>query len=251
MKLVHLGAVSTGIVVLIGVILIVPAFLRDGTGTNGIILLLSFDVQGDSDVSSWCQGLASVLHKHQIKAAVFVSGEIAQTKPECVASFSSDVDVGSQTYSYVDLTAIDYIEALEEVRAGKRAVDEAGQIDSRLFKAPYGSTDENIYSLLQRSRVLADFSYPSQYNKFENDLFVKYNLTSFSGDTDGQSQFFAFISSSSPVTTPIAVNFDSSMQLEQIDEFISKLESVYYRIHFVNASDLTGLNLTVLEDESA
>lgn len=256
MKLAHLGAISTGIVVVIGIVLIVPAFLRNGTGTDqGVIILLSFDIQGNDDaeaVSSWCRDLASVLEKHRIKAAVFVSGEIAETKPECVTSFSSDVDIGSQTYSYVNLTAIDYTDALEEVRAGKNAVDEAGEINSRLFKAPFGSTDENIYSLLKRSMILADFSYSSQYNKSENDLFIKYNLTSFSGNNDGQEQFFALISSSSPVTTPIAVNFDSSMQVEQIDEFISKLESVHnHRILFVNASDLTGLDLTIREDELA
>lgn len=253
MKLAHLGALSTGTVIIIGLALIVPAFIRNGTEADrGTSILLSFDILGNGGASGWCSDLASVLARHQIKATVFVSGKTAQASPECATSFSSGVDVGSRTYSYVDLTKADYTTALDEVRTGKVALDEAGKLNSRLFRAPYGSTDQNIYSLLSRSGILADFSYVSQYDKFENGQFVKYNLTSFAGDSDGQEQFFALISNPSSVTAPVTVNFDSSMQIGDIDEFISRLESMHEdRIHVVSASDLAGIDLTVREGEPA
>lgn len=249
MKLAQLGAISTGVLIVIGITLIAPAFLRNGTGIDpGVSILLSFDILDNDNAAEWCAGLASLLDKHKTKAAVFISGKTAQANPGCVTSFSSDVDIGSRTYSYVDLVAIDYRIALDEVWTGKVAVDEAGKINSKLFKAPYSSTDQNIYSLLSRSGILADFSYIGQYNKLENDQFVKYSLTSFAGDKD-QKQFFSLISNQTLVTS-IAVNFDSSMQLARIDEFITRLQAVQNeRIHIVNASDLTGINLTIREGE--
>jgi len=248
MKLAYLGAISTGTVIVVGLVLIAPAFLRNGTGTDpGVSVLLSFDVLDSGDAAEWCAGLESVLDKHEVKATVFVSGKTTQASPEC-ASFPPDVDVGSRTYSYVDLTSIDYRVALDEVWTGKVAVDEAGGINSKLFKAPNGSADQNIYSLLSRSGILADFSYSDQYNKYENDRFVKYNLTSFVGDRE-QEQFFALISNQTLVAS-IAVNFDSSVDLAQIDDFITRLKSVQNdRMHIVNASGLTGINLTIRESE--
>ena len=176
-----------------------------------------------------------------------VSGQAAQASPEC-ASFPRGVDVGSRTFSYVDLTATDYRIALDEVWTGKVAVDEVGGINSKLFKAPHGSTDENIYSLLSRSGILADFSYCGQYNKYENDRFVKYNLTSFSGDSE-QEQFFSLISNQTLVAS-VAVNFDSSVPLAQIEQFIARLQSLNDgRIHVVSASELTAMSLTIREGD--
>ena len=255
MKLAHLGAISTGTVIVLGIALIAPAFIRSSSDANrGISVLLSFDVLGNNDeaVSDWCSGLASVLDRHGTKAAVFMAGKTANESPECVTSFSGDVDIGSRTYSYADLTAIDYRVALDEVWTGKVAVDEAGGTSSKLFKAPYGSADDNIYSLLRRSEILADFSYADHYNKFENDQFVKYNLTSFAGNSDGQRQFFELISDpSSSITAPLVVNFDDSMQIQHIDDFITRLEGVQDddRIHLVSASDLLGIDLTVREGD--
>ena len=254
MKLAHLGAISTGTVIVLGIALIAPAFIRSSSDANrGVSILLSFDVLGSNDeaASDWCSDLASVLDRHKTKAVVFMAGKTAKESPECVTSFSEDVDIGSQTYSYVDLTAVDYRVALDDVWMGKVAIDEAGRISSKLFKAPYGSADDNIYSLLRRSEILADFSYADHYNKFENDQFVKYNLTSFAGDQDGQGQFFALISDpSSSVTAPVVVNFDDSMQIQHIDDFLTELEGVQDdRIHLVSASDLLGVDLTVREGE--
>ena len=45
---------------------------------------------------------------------------------------------------------------------------------------------------------------------------------------------------------PIAIQFDNSMDIDQVDTFISKLKADYQNeIQFVNASDVVGLDLTV------
>lgn len=189
MKLVHLGAIATGIVVVIGVAMLVPAFTQYQE-TRGILLMLSFNVvSADENTASWCEDLSSLLKERGIRATIFVTGQVAETNPECVNSFPSSVDIGSQSYSYVDLVALgDYAQSLEQVQKGKQAVDKVGNLNALAFRAPFGSTDGDIYSLLSRSGIVADFSYVNQYNKYENDRFVKYDLKSIDGDREGLSQ---------------------------------------------------------------
>ena len=260
MKLVHLGAISTGMVVVLGLAMVIPAFTQHQQEVDPRVpIMLSFSISGNGG-AGWCQDISSLLANHEIKATVFVTGKTAQSTPECVLSFSSsagsNIDVGSQTYSFADLTSVEYTTALEEINSGKQAVDNAGNIDSKIFTAPYGATDENIYSLLSRSGILADFSYKSQYNKSEDGQFVKYDLKSLTGDSEGL-QIFSLIfqdDDRTPALTrvPVMINFDDSMSVEHIDKFISQLKSSYSdSIRFVNASELTGIDLTVRRGEES
>jgi hypothetical protein len=186
MKLVHMAAIATGLIIIIGVVMVSPAFFRSfGHSDTETPVLLAFNVRDVGDAraaSAWCMDLSALLDERQIKAAVFLSGKMAEAAPECVSSFSSSIDIGSRTYSYMDIVAIaDYSKALDEVKKGKQAVDRAGNLDSGLFSAPYGSVDDNIYSLLNRSRILADFTYNDYYNKYENRFYVKYEITTIIG----------------------------------------------------------------------
>src|SRR5690606_11199054 len=242
--------VSTGTVIVLGLAMVVPAFTQHGPDRSIPSVMLSFVIL-DNASASWCTGLSSILENHGVRGPVFVSGKTAQANPECVTSFSSDVDIGSQTYSYVDLTSIsDYTKAFEEVKRGKEAVDRVGNIDSRLFRAPYGLTDENIYSLASRSGITADFCYNNRYNKYEDNQFVRYEIKALSGDSEGL-RLFSFVSIDDDVVrlllpVPIAIVFDSDMQLEDVNAFISKLKSGYGdSVRFVNASDLVGMDLTI------
>jgi hypothetical protein len=257
MKLAHLAMVSTGVVVVLGLVMVISAFTLHKEVDQRIPVLLAFSVVGNDSgtATAWCKDLSAMLVQQQVKAAVFVTGKVAQSSPSCVSSFPSGIDIGSQTYSYSNLTAIsDYAAALEEVKSGKQAVDRAGNLDSKLFRAPYDATDENIYSLLTKSGILADFSYKSQYNRYENNQFVKYDLKSLEGDSQGL-KLFSLISGGSDRTpqmtlVPVTINFDSSMPVEKIEKFVSDLKSGYGdSIHFVNASDLAGMSLTVRSGE--
>jgi len=215
--------------------MVIPAYIQPASPH---FFLLTFSIYENVD-QSWCDGIASVLKKHNIQATVFFSGKIAEKYPDCVRTFPSNVDIGSQTYHYVSLASIsDYALQLKEIQRGKQAVDNAGNLNSRLFKAPYGTTDDNIYSLLTRSDIIADFSYDDQYNKYYDGKFVKFQLKSFNG-TNNTVEFFHNL----PTNEPIVINFDSSTPVNYLENFISKIKS--RNIIFLDASELTGLQLTI------
>lgn len=238
MKIVHVGAIITGIVITLGVLLIVPEFLRPSPTQP---ILLSFNITNEQNLPTWCHELSSVLTKYNAKATVFLIGKVAERHPDCVTVFSKDVDIGSESYDYVSIPSIsDYNTQLEEVKNGKAAVDKAGNIDSKLFRAPYGATDISIYSLLNRSDILADFSYDEQYNKYYNGKFLKFDLVTYNG-TKYYTSFFRHV----PQDEPVLVNFDNSTPISQIDQFISEFKSQNFR--FVSATELTSLDLTVHE----
>jgi peptidoglycan/xylan/chitin deacetylase (PgdA/CDA1 family) len=248
MKLVHLGAIATTAIIVIGVTMAAgPAYLHTLQHSKSPPVMLSFSVADDRNASKWCNDLASMLEKHEVKATVFVTGEIANKHPECVASFlQKRFDVGSQTYSYANLTSMDdYLKALEEIKNGKLAVDNAGNIDSRLFKAPYDSTDQNIYSLLSRTNITADFSYKTQYNTYENGQFVKFSLVT-CDCTDLSTETVAHLQQ---VGYPVMVEIDNTVPVTYIENFIVTLKSDS-NVQFVNASELTGQVLTI-QRESA
>lgn len=242
MKIAQLGAIATTVVIAVGLVMvIVPAYRHTLEHNRLPPVMLSFSLIDTGNTLQWCTDLSSVLEKHHIPATVFVTGLVADQHPECVRTFSlGTIDVGSQTYSYVNITSLDYSKALDEIRKGKSAVDVAGNLNSKLFKSPYGSTDQNIYSLLSRSGILADFSYESQYNKYEDGRFVKYNLAQYRDSVYSSNSIRSLLADGKPVL----ISFDNnSSSIQQIDSFISQLTSDS-EIHLVNASELTGLKLT-------
>jgi len=235
LKLIHVSAISTGIVVFLGMLMVIPTYIQPASPQ---FFLLTFSVYENVD-QSWCDDLASTIKKHNIQATIFFSGKIAEKFPKCVKTFPTNVDIGSQTYHYVSLSSIpDYTLQLKEIQRGKQAVDDAGNLNSKLFKAPYGTTDDNIYSLLTRSNIIADFSYDDQYNKYYNGQFIKFQLKSYHG-ANNTVEFFQNL----PANEPIVINFDSSTPVNYIDNFISKIKSK--NTVFLDASELTGLQLTI------
>jgi hypothetical protein len=248
MKLAPMGALATSIVVAVGIILIIPSYTEKKDPTP---VVLSFVVTNDDgNIPKWCNDLAGILDSDQVKAVVFVSGKIAQAHSECASSFSKlgSVDVGSQTFSYANLTSIkDYTVALKEVQDGKSAVDHAGAVESKIFRAPNSLTDANIYSLLERSGILVDFSYADHYNRYENGQFVRYPLTRIENPKASQELF----NSLSAAGTPAMLEFDNSIQPSDIHQFISELKSATSgKVRIVDASDLVGKNLTGQEGQA-
>lgn len=236
MKIIQVSAIATGTVLVFGIIMIVPEFLQTGPPQT---VILSFSINDEKNMPTWCQDLSSILKKQNVKAVVFITGKIADLYPQCVTGFPNNVDIGSQTYDYVPLPSIsDYTAQLDEVRNGKIAVDKAGNLDSKIFRAPDGLVDQNIYSLLERSNILADFSYDKQYNEYYKGQFIKLDLTKY----DGISHPIAFYRHIT-TTDPILISFDNSIATKDIDTFISGLKSG--SVHFVNPSDLTPEDLTI------
>ncbi|MEM2141423.1 polysaccharide deacetylase family protein [Nitrososphaera sp.] len=241
MRMALLGAIATTIVIGIGVLIAIgPSLIQTLERTKPTPVMLSFSMVNGWNAPQWCNDLASVLQKHDVKATVFVTGEVAEQHPECVTAFASQgTDVGSQTYRYVNLNAVaDYQYALEEVRMGKEAVDRAGNIDSHVFRAPFGETNQDIYSLLSSSDITADFSYTTQYNKYEGDQFVKHDLVSCDCRDEPER-----IEQLLKLDLPIIINIDNNTAVGEIESLIVSLKEK--EMSLVSASELTETDLTV------
>ena len=235
LKLVHVSIIATGCVILFSAILFFPVFVPTEPPT---LIMLSFDITSEQNLPNWCTELSQVLEENNVNSVIFLRGKTAEKFPECVNTFHDGVDIGSQTYSYVDLQTIDdYSLQLEEVEHGKHAIDKIGNFDTKLFKAPYGSTDENIYSLLLRSGILADFSYEHQFNKFYKGKFIKFDSVSYHTP-----QIKSIISEIKASKDPIILSYDNTTPINEIKNILATLKSE--NIRFVSPSELTGIDLT-------
>jgi hypothetical protein len=219
--------------------MVFPVFYRGQTTPQKLKIMLSFDVHNNENVSNWCRNLSSILEKNNIKATIFFSGKIVEKNPKILNYFKEGVDIGSQTYNYIDLTSVsDFTIQLAEVKKGKQVIDSIGNLDTKIFKAPYRATDENIYYLLNQCNITADFSYLTQFNLFEKDQFIKYEATTHTDNIDA----FKFTSNTSENLGLHIIPFDTSNSIQEINQVILGLKQV--NVEFVNASDLAGLDLT-------
>ena len=239
MRLRHAAIIITVLVIVAGFAMISPLFLRHDSAESRQKVMLSFSVSESDNVVEWCQNLSSILNSYNIGATVFMAGKVAEQYPQIVSYFSDKVDIGSQTYNNLDLTNIpDYSLKLQEVQEGKTAVDNAGNLHSGVFRAPFGATDPDIYSLLSRSGILADFSYDNQYNLYRNGQFVRYDAAVYQGQ-DYSPDFFSTLPD---ISIPIIIIFDNTCPLSDIETIISSLKKT--NLQFVNASELAGITLT-------
>jgi peptidoglycan/xylan/chitin deacetylase (PgdA/CDA1 family) len=238
--------VITVLVVVAGFAMISPLFTSPNDATSKQLVMLSFSVSDTSGAVTWCHELSSFLRDHDLPASVFIVGKVAEHHPQVVTCFDDEVDIGSQTYSNTNLVnSPDYSEKLQEVRAGKRAVDKAGKLETSIFRAPYGATDQDIYSLLRRTGILADFSYVSQYNVYHENQFIKYEAKTYLA-SDHAPDFFATI----PHTAvPVLIYVDSSYPISQVFSLVSILQQT--DVTLVNATELTRLELTIRGDDGA
>lgn len=241
MRLKLIATIATALVIVAGFIMISPLFLGSNASQNTQKqrVMLSFSISQHAGSARWSRDLSAVLNAYRIGAAVFIAGSVAEQFPQSISYFSDRVDIGNQTYSNADLTGIsDYSVKLQEVREGKQAVDRAGNLDSRLFRAPFGATDQDIYSLLSRSGILADFSYDGQYNVYQGGQFIRYDAVVYKG-REHSPEFFSMLPGT-PV--PLIIVFDDSDSISSIKDFLSGLKMKDFE--FVNASQLVGFALT-------
>jgi hypothetical protein len=239
LKLRQAAIVATVLVLVVGFAMISPLFFRqDQRLEPKQKVMLSFSVHESDDVIDWCRNLSSILTSHNLPATVFIVGKVAQQNPQTVTCFNESIDIGSLTYSDTNLTSIsDYLVKLQEVQQGKLVVDNAGNIDSKVFQAPYDATDQDIYSLLSRSGILADFSYKNQYNIYQNGQFVRYDAVVLDGNT-----YSADYLKNLKTAEPIIIEFDNSHPISVVQSFLDNTKLGNF--DFVNSSQLTNMTLT-------
>jgi peptidoglycan/xylan/chitin deacetylase (PgdA/CDA1 family) len=245
LRLKYVAVVSTALVIAFGVSIVIPFFLPNSlpNSESKPKIILTFNALDTNHINEWCYNISRILEEQNIDATVFFVGRVAEENPECVSCFGNNVDVGSMTYSYSNLSSIsDYSQQLEEVKRGKQAVDEAGGLYSRLFRALFEGVDDNIYSLLSRSDILADFSYLNHFNVYEEDKFIRYEAVVYIGSNYSSN----FMPNVINWTENIIVSFDSTVPTVYIEEFVLNLKK--REIVFLSASEATGYNLTITGD---
>ena len=241
------GAIITALVIILGIALLYPALRVDTKfGSNEQVMagrnlvLLNFNILNSSQLPTWCQDLSQFLRDHNIHSTIFVTGVIAESYPNCVSNFSSDTDIGSMSYTNQKLSTIpDYLDQLSQIRKGKSAIDGLAKLNSTLFRAPYGDVDDNIYSLLSRSGILADFSYNDHYNLYTDGLSGK---TFYSFPIKMLTNLSSISSTNLPENTPFMANYYNFEPIEKIKNDINATSE--YPHQFVSASELTKMELT-------
>jgi peptidoglycan/xylan/chitin deacetylase (PgdA/CDA1 family) len=236
----HVAIFVTAVVIVAGFAMISPLFLRAREPQPPRQkVMLGVSISSTDNVMEWSQNMAQLLFDYNAGASLFMVGKVAQEYPDAVWCFNNAVDVGSRTYSNVDLTGIsDYSVKLEEVKEGKSIVDDVGNLYSRIFRAPFGAVDQDIYSLLSRSGILVDFSYKDYYNVYRDGRFVKHDAKTYLA-ADISPDTFSTLAYSN---IPIIIFFENTQAVSDIARLLSVLQQV--NVEFVNASELTGLELT-------
>ena len=234
------GAIITAFVIVIGVVLLYPALHLDRLNEKNMVLL-TFNIINSTNMPTWCDDMSKFLHENNIHSTIFITGIMADTYPNCVVSFSKDNDIGSMSHSYDAITSTStHTDQLSNIREGKAAVDKQGKLNSTIFRAPRGIVDENIYSLLTQSHILADFSYNDHYNVYTDGLsgkiFYRFPMTSLGNISDSKI-------SGRDENVPVMINFYNYDSVQKIQEFINSISKNPHR--FVTASELTRMELTI------
>ena len=227
------GAIITVIIIIVGVVLIYPALRLDSHVIQNQVLL-TFNIINSTNLPAWCNDLSKFLQDNKIHSTIFITGVMADTYPNCVASLTTYNDVGSMTYTYDPITNSNsnFTGQLSKIQQGKAAVDNQGKLNSTVFRAPHGIVDDKIFSLLTRLHIVADFSYNDHYNIYttgaSGKIFYRYP-SSLSNTSDSK------FSVKDP-KIPMMVNFYNYDSISKIKDFINSASKNPHQ--FVTASEL-------------
>ena len=238
MKLKQVAAIITALVIVAGAAMISPLFFRQDQlqVEPKQVIMLSFTVSEADNVVEWCQNLSSILSSHNLSATIFIEGKTTEQNPQIVKYFGNQVDFGSLTYDNVNLTAIDdYSLKVWEVEQGKEAVDDSANTNSTVFQAPNGATDEDIFSILSSSGIVADFSYKDHFNVYRNGRFEKIVAEV----VDANDCSTEYLLKRQITASPLIIQFDNTLTTEQIDSFLFGIKAGSF--DFVKSSQLVGL----------
>jgi hypothetical protein len=205
------------------------------------VVLLTLNIVNSSNLPTWCYELSKFLQDNKLNSTVFMTGAVADRYPSCIPSFGSDVDIGSSSFTYNNITSTPgYTHQLDLIKQGKKSIDTHGMMNSTSFRAPYGNVDENIFSQLARSQIFADFSYRDHYNVYTNGpsgrTFYRSPLITLNNTLELQKLV------PNP-EIPLMMNFYNYQSAKSIEDFLKSTSRNH--LHFKSASELTKMNLTI------
>ena len=218
--------------------MVIPIFFRNQNIPQNPRVMLSFEIKNNKNITEWCTELSLLLNENNITATIFFPGKLVEQNPTILNIFEKGIDIGSQTYNYVNISSLDFTTQLNEIKKGKQIIDQKGNLNSQIFKAPYGETDENIYYLLTQNNITADFSYQTQFNLYENGQFIKYEAITSENNITSIKTSLNILENHQLLIIP----FKSTDLIQEVTKIILELQKI--NIQFVNASDLAGIDLT-------
>lgn len=230
--------IATALVIIIGLAMISPLFLKQDQAhlENKQIIILTFTVLKADNVEDWCQNLSSILISQNLPATIFIEGNVAEQNPKTATCFGTNIEFGSLTYNNVNLTSIDdYSQKLWEVEQGKIAIDKVANVNSQIFKEPNGNIDDDIYSILNRSGIAADFSYTDHFNIYRNDRFEIIIAEVINANNSS----IEYLLNRERTDSPIILQFENTQPTEQIQSFLSSLKTGQF--DFVRSSEFLDL----------
>jgi ribosomal protein S8 len=238
LKLRQAAIIATALVIISGLIMISPLFLNQDRAQlqQKQTVILSFTVLESDNVENWCQNLSTILSSQNLPATIFIEGKLAEQNPKTITCFGSGIDFGSLTYDNVNLTSIDdYSLKLWEIQQGKTAIDNIANVNSQIFQEPNGNTDEDIYSILSRVGIIADFSYKDHFNIYRNDRFEQITAQVVNANNTS----VEYLLSQEPADIPLIIQFDNNLTTQQINSFLSSLKAGQF--NFVRSSEFLEL----------
>ncbi|WP_158088706.1 polysaccharide deacetylase family protein [Thermoactinospora rubra] len=92
--------------------------------------------------------LLDTLAKAKVKATFFLVGKQVEQRPELARrALREGHELGNHTYSHLELTALADYQVSNELRAAQQAIEEATGAAPKIFRPPYGKTDDRILAL--------------------------------------------------------------------------------------------------------
>lgn len=102
--------------------------------------------------------LLELLHAHNITAAFFLVGKLAETHPGLVRRIAAEGHViGNHTYSHPNLTRISISEARRELQRANAVLEQITGTAVRVFRPPYGACNAQIMDVARALGMLPVF----------------------------------------------------------------------------------------------
>ena len=123
-----------------------PASSDEGIHTQGKEehprIAITFD---DGPNSTWTPKLLSGLKERGVKASFFVIGEKAGQNPDIIKRmFEEGHVVGNHTYTHVQLTRLNDVQACEEITKTNDIIKEITGTYPQFIRPPFGSWNDNL-----------------------------------------------------------------------------------------------------------
>src|SRR5690625_647162 len=110
--------------------------------TNQKVIALTFD---DGPDERFTPKILDVLHKHKVKGTFFLLGTRIEKYPHVAKRIRDEGhEIGSHTYWHPDLTKTGKDNLIWEVEKNEQTIHSVLDIETDLFRAPYGALNEDL-----------------------------------------------------------------------------------------------------------